>query len=112
MKTDLKNSYPFQSGQSVRSVFKKKCGKETRTESRTNKQYIRSTKVMQAEKRQVRIADAILMEMDQEAETTKRLFNVIPDDKLEWRPHPKARTLGELAMHIAMVAGNVAQIAE
>jgi len=67
---------------------------------------------MQAEKRQVRIADAILMEMDQEAETTKRLFNVIPDDKLEWRPHPKARTLGELAMHVAMIAGGVAEIAE
>ena len=60
-----------------------------------------STKIMQAEKRQARISDAILMEMDQEAETTKRLFDVIPDDKLSWRPHAKARSLGELAMHIA-----------
>ncbi|PYT00658.1 MAG: damage-inducible protein DinB [Acidobacteria bacterium] len=67
---------------------------------------------MQAETRQTRIADAILMEMDQEAETTKRLFNVIPEEKLGWRPHPKARTLGELAMHVAMIAGSVAEIAE
>ena len=67
---------------------------------------------MQAETRQVRIADSIVMEMDQEAETTKRLFNVIPDDKLNWRPHPKARSLGELAMHIARIPGGVAEIAQ
>ena len=67
---------------------------------------------MQAEKRQTKIADAILMEMDQEAEITKRLFNVIPEDKFEWRPHAKARSLGELAMHVAMIAGSVAEIAE
>ncbi|HKX83142.1 MAG TPA: DinB family protein [Pyrinomonadaceae bacterium] len=59
----------------------------------------------------MRIADSILMEMDQEAETTKRLFAVIPDDKLDWRPHPKARTLGELAMHVAQIPGGVAEIA-
>ena len=67
---------------------------------------------MQAETRQMRIADSILMEMDQEAETTRRLFNVIPDEKLSWRPHPKARSLGELAMHIAMTPASVAGMAE
>lgn len=67
---------------------------------------------MQAETKQIRIADAILAEMDQEAETTKRLFNVIPDDKLGWRPHPKARSLGELAMHIATIPASVAEIAD
>lgn len=67
---------------------------------------------MQAEKRQMRIADSIVMEMDQEAETTKRLFNVIPEDKLDWRPHPKARSLGELAMHIAVIPGGVAEFAQ
>src|SRR5688572_26724366 len=67
---------------------------------------------MQAEPRQTTIADAILMEMDQEAETTKRLFNIIPEDKLEWRPHPKAKTLGELAMHIAQIPRGVAELAD
>ena len=67
---------------------------------------------MQAEARQTRIADSILMEMDQEAETTRLLFNVIPEDKLEWRPHPKARSLGELAMHIALIPGGVAEFAQ
>jgi uncharacterized damage-inducible protein DinB len=65
---------------------------------------------MQAETKQARIADAIVMEMDQEAEITRRLFNVIPEDKLSWRPHPKAKSLGELAMHIAQIPGSVAEI--
>jgi uncharacterized damage-inducible protein DinB len=65
---------------------------------------------MQAETRKTTIADSIVMEMDQEAETTKRLFNVIPDDKLGWRPHAKARTLGELAMHVATIPFSVAEI--
>jgi len=67
---------------------------------------------MQAETRPTRIADSIVMEMDQEAETTKRLFNVIPDDKLGWRPHPKARSLGELAMHVASIPASVAEIGQ
>jgi hypothetical protein len=39
--------------------------------------------------------------LDQEAEITKRLLDIVPEDKLTWRPHPKARSLGELAMHLA-----------
>ena len=65
---------------------------------------------MQAEKKQIRIVDSILMEMDQEAEITKRLLDIIPEDKLSWRPHPKAKSLGELAMHIAALQGNVAEL--
>jgi uncharacterized damage-inducible protein DinB len=65
---------------------------------------------MQAEMKQSSIADAVVMEMDQEAEITRRLFNVIPEDKLSWRPHPKAKSLGELAMHIACIPGGVAEI--
>jgi uncharacterized damage-inducible protein DinB len=67
---------------------------------------------MQPETKQMRIVDPILMEIDQEAETTKRLFDVIPEDKLSWRPHPKARSLGELAMHIATLQGGVAELAQ
>jgi uncharacterized damage-inducible protein DinB len=52
------------------------------------------------------------MEIDQEAEITKRLLDVIPEDKLSWRPHPKARSLGELAMHVATTQGNVAEISQ
>jgi uncharacterized damage-inducible protein DinB len=65
---------------------------------------------MQTQTQQARLVDPILAEMDQEAEITKRLFDIIPEDKLSWRPHPKAKSLGELAMHIAGLQGLVAEL--
>ena len=53
----------------------------------------------------------MLQELDQEAVTTRRLLERVPDDRLGWRPHPKARTLGELALHVAVVPGVVASFA-
>jgi uncharacterized damage-inducible protein DinB len=67
---------------------------------------------MQAEAKQTRLVDPILMELDQEAEITRRLLDIVPEDKLTWRPHPKARSLGELAMHLAALQGNVAEIGQ
>ena len=65
---------------------------------------------MQAETRQARIVDPILAELDQEAEITRRLLDIIPEDKLSFRPHPKAKSLGELAMHLATTQGAVAEL--
>src|SRR5687768_15426162 len=64
---------------------------------------------MQAKTAQPRLVDAILAELDQEAEATKRLLEIVPDDKLAWRPHPKAMSLGQLALHIAKTQGGVAE---
>ena len=57
------------------------------------------------------IIDGMLQELEMEAQTTKRVLERVPDDKLTWRPHAKARTLGELALHVAQVPGSVAHIA-
>src|SRR5260370_3970974 len=59
----------------------------------------------------MRLVDSILMEIDQEAKTTKRVLDRIPEDKLAWKPHPKAFSLGQLALHIASVPGSVAAAA-
>ena len=56
------------------------------------------------------IIDGMLQELDQEARTTRRVLERVPGDQLEWRPHAKARTLGELAMHVAIVPGALAQL--
>jgi uncharacterized damage-inducible protein DinB len=45
--------------------------------------------------------DPFLMELEQEGQTTRRVLERVPTDKLDWRPHPTARSLGELAMHVA-----------
>jgi uncharacterized damage-inducible protein DinB len=46
-------------------------------------------------------ADMMLMGMERETETTKKLLAAVPDDKREYRPDPNARTAWELAWHLA-----------
>jgi uncharacterized damage-inducible protein DinB len=54
--------------------------------------------------------DGLLQELEAEAQTTRRVLERVPDNQLAWRPHPKARTLGELALHVATVPGGVAEL--
>ena len=54
--------------------------------------------------------DALIGELEQEAATTRRVLERVPNDRLSWRPHAKSRTLGELALHIAIVPGAVAEL--
>ena len=56
------------------------------------------------------LIDGMLQELDQEARTTRRVLERVPENQLAWRPHQKARTLGELALHVAMVPGAVAEL--
>jgi uncharacterized damage-inducible protein DinB len=58
-----------------------------------------------------KIADSIVMELDQEAQTTKRVLDRIPGDKLSWKPHPRSFSLGQLALHIAAVPDSIAAAA-
>src|SRR2546426_10415527 len=55
--------------------------------------------------------DAVLMEMDQEAQATRRLLERVPEDKLSWKPHPKSFSLGQIALHVAQVPGGVSTMA-
>ncbi len=55
----------------------------------------------------MRMIDPVLAEFDQEAATTRRVLERIPSDQLGWKPHTKARSLGELAVHIATSQKNV-----
>ena len=57
------------------------------------------------------IIDGMLQELEQEAQTTRRVLERVPGVQLGWRPHKKARTLGELALHVASTPGAVATLA-
>ena len=52
-----------------------------------------------------RIIDALLQELEQEAQTTRRVLERVPADKLAWKPHDKSMSLGQLALHVATVPG-------
>ena len=55
------------------------------------------------------IVDSILMEIEQEAKTTQRVLDRIPEDKLAWKPHAKSYSLGQLGLHIARAQGALAE---
>jgi uncharacterized damage-inducible protein DinB len=59
----------------------------------------------------MKIIDALLAELEQEAQTTRRVLERIPQAHLSWRPHPKSMSLGQLALHVATVPGDVAELA-
>ena len=42
-----------------------------------------------------------LKQLDDEAKTTRKMLSIVPDDKYDWKPHPKSMTLRSLATHIA-----------
>ena len=53
------------------------------------------------------VSQAFLQEFDHEAKTTRRVLERVPADKLSWKPHPKSMSLGDLALHTAMVPGMI-----
>ena len=59
----------------------------------------------------MKMIDGLLAELEQEAQTTRRVLERIPQAHLSWRPHPKSMSLGQLALHVATVPGNVAELA-
>jgi uncharacterized damage-inducible protein DinB len=46
-------------------------------------------------------AETLLPEFDQEMANTRKVLERIPEDKLDWRAHPKSNTIGWNANHVA-----------
>jgi uncharacterized damage-inducible protein DinB len=57
------------------------------------------------------LIEALLQELEQETQTTRRVLERIPADRLGWKPHDRSMSLGQLALHVATIPGNVAQLA-
>src|SRR5258706_15127023 len=54
----------------------------------------------------------ILDEMEREAKTPRRVLERVPTERLSWKPHPKSKSLGQLAWHIASIPYRVARLAQ
>ena len=57
-------------------------------------------------------ADTLLPEFDHEMATTRKLLERVPEAQAAWRPHATAPRVGDLAQHIAVLAGFGAMIVE
>ena len=40
-------------------------------------------------------------ELAKEAIATKKMLAAVPNEKFDWKPHPKSMTISQLATHIA-----------
>src|SRR2546428_2124666 len=52
------------------------------------------------------LAQSLIAEVEREAKSTERMLERVPQEKLDWQPHPKSMTLGQLAWHIASLPAN------
>jgi uncharacterized damage-inducible protein DinB len=55
--------------------------------------------------------DAMLMELEQEAQVTRRHLERVPEGKLSWKPHPKSSSVGQIALHLAQLPGAISTVA-
>ncbi|WP_184541829.1 DinB family protein [Mucilaginibacter sp. FT3.2] len=46
------------------------------------------------------IIPIFLKELEQEAQTTRKMLEIVPTDKFQWQPHPKSMTIEDLTVHI------------
>ena len=56
--------------------------------------------------------DSLINELRQEALTTKRVLERLPEEKLSWKPHETSMSLGQLSLHVASIPGNVTRLAQ
>lgn len=55
-------------------------------------------------------AETLLPEFDQEMTNTRKVLERIPDDRLDWRAHPKSNTIGWNADHVAEIPSWVVEV--
>ncbi|HSJ65065.1 MAG TPA: DinB family protein [Gemmatimonadaceae bacterium] len=51
----------------------------------------------------------LIAEVEQEASSTRRVLERVPEDMMSWKPHPRSMSLGQLARHIAVIPGALAE---
>lgn len=50
------------------------------------------------------IVQLLSKELEQEAQTTRKMLQRVPDDKWDWKPHEKSMSLKMLSVHVAELA--------
>ncbi len=58
------------------------------------------------------VAHAMIAELDAETPITRRVLARVPADRLDWQPHPKSFTTGQLAQHVATIPATITRLAQ
>jgi len=59
-----------------------------------------------------KMLESMMQEFQEEAATTKRVLDRVPGGKLSWKPHAKSMSLGQLALHVASIPGNLTKLTQ
>lgn len=54
------------------------------------------------------IITKLIKELEEEAQITRKMLNLVPEEKYEWQPHERSMKLSRLASHIAELPGWIA----
>ncbi|GHN01673.1 hypothetical protein WSM22_31620 [Cytophagales bacterium WSM2-2] len=57
-------------------------------------------------------AKTLIAELEFEMVSAGKLLNLVPADKLDWKPNSRAMTLGQLALHVALIPGRYTDFAD
>lgn len=52
--------------------------------------------------------EQLIAELTQEGAATRRLLERVPQERMTWKPHVRSMSLGELAMHVAVLPFGIA----
>ena len=50
-------------------------------------------------------ADSLLPEFNEEMANTRKVLDRLPDDRFDWKAHPKSNSIGWVASHLAEIPG-------
>lgn len=53
----------------------------------------------------MKLSEPLIAELQYESVSTRKMLERVPQEMLAWKPHPKSRSLGEVAVHIAHLPG-------
>jgi len=56
------------------------------------------------------LTQKLIAELRREASSTRKVLERVPEDRLDWSPHPKSMSLGQLALHVARLPGGIAEL--
>jgi uncharacterized damage-inducible protein DinB len=58
------------------------------------------------------LSDALIAELQQEATTTRKCLERIPETTFDWKPHEKSMSMSRLATHVAEMVNWAKEVAE
>jgi uncharacterized damage-inducible protein DinB len=90
----------------AKASTRSKSSNKSKKSSKSTKKSARKAASKSRKPSNQKTAFALLFpDLESELATTRRMLDRVPNGSNDWRPHPRSRTLGDLATHLAQLPG-------